>query len=160
MTTKLNSIFIGYMGLGGSEMLIILFLVLIIAVVPLILFLVTLQNTFRLISMENRRMPGEQVWLTLIPVFGMIWQFIIVNRIADSLKYEFMKRNIRSDEDRPGVMIGITYCILNCCSIIPAIGLFTGIAGLVCWIIYWSKINGYKLQLQYNQQAYSHQEIN
>ena len=31
----------------------------------------------------------SQVWLMLIPLFGIAWQFILINRISESLKSEF-----------------------------------------------------------------------
>ena len=141
-------------------MLILLFLFLLLFLVPAILFLVTLQNTLKLISAENRRMPPEQVWLVLIPFFGFVWQFIIVNRLADSLKYEFIKKDIATEEDRPGAAIGIAYCVLSCCCVIPVVSFFTGIASLICWVIYWSKISGYKNRLEYNQPSSFNTEIN
>ena len=138
------------MNIGAAELLIIL-LILILSIIPLIFYLLTLQNTFNEISNQNRKMPSGQVWLTLIPLFGLVWQFIIVNRMSDSLKAEFVKRNIKVEEDRPGIGIGLAYCILYCCSIIPFLGILSGIAGLICWIIYWTKINGYKIKLQENR---------
>ena len=138
------------MNIGAAELLIIL-LILILSIIPLIFYLLTLQNTFNEISNENRKMPSGQVWLTLIPLFGLVWQFIIVNRMSDSLKAEFVKRNIKVEEDRPGIGIGLAYCILYCCSIIPFLGVLSGIAGLICWIIYWTKINDYKIKLQENR---------
>lgn len=93
-------------------------------------------------------MPSGNVWLILIPLFGLVWQFIVVNAIADSLKEEFAKRNITCDEVRPGYGIGLTYSILFCCSIIPFIGILAALAGLICWIIYWVKIADYKNKLQ------------
>lgn len=138
------------MNIGAAELLIIL-IILILSIIPLIFYLLTLQNTFNEISNENRKMSAGQVWLTLIPLFGLVWQFIIVNRMADSLKAEFVKRNIKVEEDRPGIGIGLAYCILYCCSIIPFLGILSGIAGLICWIIYWTKINGYKIKLQENR---------
>jgi hypothetical protein len=145
------------MGLYDSELLMILFFGLLIALVPVILFLLTLQNTLNEVSPENRYLPPGQVWLMLIPLFGIVWQFIVVNRIADSLKAEFAKRNILIMEDRPGSAIGITYCILNCCSVIPFLGVLAGIGGLVCWIIYWAKISGYKVKLKLLQNPYMNQ---
>jgi hypothetical protein len=64
------------------------------------------------------------------------------------LQDEFKKRNIKVSEEKPGRKIGLTYCILFCCSIIPLIGVIAGIAGFVCWIIYWVKINNYRIELQ------------
>ena len=133
--------------LGGALVLIVLISAC-IGLIPLIFYLITLQNTLKEVSSENQKMPPSNVWLILIPLFGMVWGFIVVNRIADSLKAEFSKRNVQVDEDRPGYSIGLTYCILICCSIIPVLGGLAGIGGLVCWIIYWVKIAGYKTKLQ------------
>ncbi len=133
--------------LGGAFVLIALISVA-IGLIPLIFYLITLQNTLKEVSPENQKMPPSNVWLILIPLFGLVWGFIVVNRIADSLKAEFLKRNIQLEEDRPGYSIGLTYCILLCCSIIPILGGLAAIGGLVCWIIYWVKIAGYKTKLE------------
>jgi hypothetical protein len=53
-----------------------------------------------------------------------------------------------SEEPRPGYGVGIAYCICSCCGIIPVLGVIASIGGLVCWIIYWVKISGYKTKLQ------------
>lgn len=134
-------------GAIAGVILIIVLVALLIALIPIIFYLLTLQNTLKEVSPENQAMPPGQVWMILIPLFGLVWQFIVVNRIADSLKAEFQKRNIPSDEDRPGYSIGLTYCILYCCGIIPVLGVLASLAGLVCWIIYWVKISGYKQKL-------------
>ena len=142
------------LGIIGPWQLIFIFLGVlctILGIVPLIFYLLTLQNTFDEISIENRKMQSGQVWLSLIPLFGLVWQFIIVDKMATSLKAEFAQRNMTIDEAKPEYSIGLTYCILFCCSIIPAIGILTFIGGLVCWIIFWVKINGYKTKLQENR---------
>src|ERR1043165_7051059 len=118
MTVTFNFTMLGIFGMGSSEIIILLF-ILILCLVPGILYLITLNNTLNTISPENRQLPPGQVWLILIPLFGIVWQFIVVNRIADSLKAEFIKRNIPVQENRPGASIGIAYCTLNCCSVIP-----------------------------------------
>lgn len=137
-------------GFGEAEIIIVLAVLIgiCIGLTVLILYLLTLNNTLKEISPENQKMPPGQVWLILIPLFGIVWQFIVVNRMADSLKAEFAKRGIPSHEDRPGFGIGLAYCILNCCGIVPFLGALAAIAGLVCWIIYWVKISGYKTMLQ------------
>ncbi|MBL0329741.1 MAG: hypothetical protein IPP64_10070 [Bacteroidetes bacterium] len=119
-----------------------------IGLIPQIFYLLTLQKTLNEVSPQNQKLPPGQVWLILIPLFGLVWSFIVVNRIADSLKAEFISRGIQQTEDRPGYSIGLTYCILYCCSIIPFLGGLAALGGLVCWIIYWVKIAGYKTQLQ------------
>ena len=126
------------------EIGIILFFVIAIFVLPVIFYLITLQNTLNEVSEKNRRMKPGEVWLMLIPVFGLVWQFIMVNRIADSLRAEFDEQNISGQEERPGYSVGIAYCVLYCCSILPILGFFASLGGIVCWIIYWVRINDFK----------------
>ena len=126
----------------------VIILVAIIFILPYILYLITLQNTLLEISNENRKMRPGQVWIILIPLFGLVWQFIMINRIADSLQAEFSSRNIPVSESRPGYTIGITYSILLLCSYLPILGVLALLGGLVCWIVYWVKINDYKTKLQ------------
>lgn len=147
MNQSLNFILLGV--IGPQELIIIsIFLILpALCLIPLIFYLLTIQNTLLAISSENRKMQPGQVWLSLIPLFGLVWQFIIVNRLADSLKDEFVTKNLKIDEERPGIGIGLAYCILFACSLIPFVGFATVIGGLICWIIYWSKINDYKIKL-------------
>lgn len=145
MNQILNFILLGFI---GPQELIILMIISALSIIPLIFYLLTLQNTFNVISAENSKMKPGEVWLTLIPLFGLVWQFIVVNRLADSLKAEFDAKNMKVDEERPGAGIGLAYCILFCCSVIPFVNFLTGIAGIICWIIYWSKINNYRIKLK------------
>ena len=144
----LNFVLLGFF--GPTEIILIMLIIPSLGLLPLIFYLLTLQSTLNAISYENRKMQPGQVWLTLIPFFGLVWQFIIVNRLADSLKAEFATKNIKIYEERPGIEIGLAYSILFCCTIIPFLGLLTVIGGLICWIIYWSKINDYKIRLRQN----------
>ena len=128
---------------GGVEWILIL-IVLGIMLIPRIFYLINLQSTFDTISVENRKMASRNVWLLLIPLFGTVWHFIIVKNLADSIKAEANSNNIKINELRPAYNIGMTMCILNCLFFIPGLNFFTGIAGLICWILYWVKINSYK----------------
>jgi hypothetical protein len=119
----------------------------IIAYIPFIFFLNTLQNTLKAVSPHNRRMSPGQVWLSLIPFFNIVWNFIVVIRVADSLADEFFERGMHSEEARPGYGVGLAYCILGICGLIPFLGTLASLAGFVCWIVYWVKIAGYKNKL-------------
>lgn len=133
----------------GAEVfagLTVAFIVMGIALIPIIFFLLTLQNTLKAVSPQNREMPPGQVWLQLIPVFHYVWQFINVNNIAKSLEKEYRSRGIQT-EPKPTYNIGLAYCILVCCSIIPGINIFTGLAAFICWIIYWVQVNNHKNKL-------------
>lgn len=130
----------------GSSEWILIFIVLGM-LIPKIFYLITLQSTLSNISIENRKMPPSNVWLLLIPLFGTIWHFIIVNNLADSIKAEANSKNVKLNETRPAYNIGLAMCILNCLFFIPFVNILTGIAGFVCWIIYWVKINSYNNML-------------
>jgi uncharacterized protein (DUF2062 family) len=92
-------------------------------------------------------MPSVNVWLELIPLFNLVWQFINVVNVSNSLKRELEFKGIKIDEQRPGYSIGIAFCVLSCCSVIPFLGILTGIASVVCWIIFWVKVSNYKNML-------------
>jgi hypothetical protein len=129
--------------IGPLQIILILFCVGILFL-PQIFYLICLQNTIKEISIENRTIQPNQVWLTLIPLFGLFWQFFMVKKISQSLAAEFSKRNIIVHNDKPGYSLGLTYCFLLCCGIIPGIGILFGFAGFVVMIVYWVKINQYK----------------
>jgi len=140
------------------------FLFLALFVIPAIFFILTQQNTLKAVQPQNRIMPAGQVWLQLIPLFGLVWQFFVVIKISDSLRKELAMRNnmfsfenqaaysFHETQPRPTYQIGIVYCILICCSVImPTLlkGLLA-LAGMVCWVIYWVQLSNYKRKiLQY-----------
>ena len=131
--------------IGVTELMIIVF-VLGIVMIPGIFYLLTLQKTLERCSPECRTTTPGSVWFMLIPFYNIVWQFLLVARISESLHNEFNKRNM-NEEPEPGKSLGITFCILNVCGIIPIIGVLAGIGGFVCWIIYWVKISGYSNKL-------------
>ncbi len=141
-------------------------LLLLALLIPAILFLLTQQNTLKIIQPANRLIKPGLVWLQLIPVFGQIWQFFVVTALAGSIRKEFEFRQEDtllgvSDADaaeqvgkKPTFAIGITYCILNVASILlsrslkiapgssslPLFILLLSLSGMVCWIVYWVKL--------------------
>ena len=129
----------GFLGLG-------IFIIFAIVLIPAILFLLTLQRALERCSPECRTTSPGTVWLMLIPLFNIVWQFLLVIRIAESLENEFKKRNMPR-EPKPGQSIGLAVCILSVCSIIPLLGFLTAIAAFVCWILYWVKISGFSNDL-------------
>ena len=138
---------------GGSEWVVLFIALLLVALIliPKIFYLITLQSTLKAISEENRKMPPNNVWLQLIPLFGIVWHFIIVKNMADSISAEANLKNIKIDEQKPAYNIGLAMCILNCFFIIPYLNILTGIASLICFILYWTKINSYKSKITSSQ---------
>jgi hypothetical protein len=116
--------------------------------IPTIIYLAALQKALRRCAPESRTMPPGQVWLMLIPLFNVVWQFIIVSRMASSLRNEFLRRQLPLADPEPGKTLGIAMCVLVATSWIPILGMLTGPASLVCWILYWVKIAGYSRQIE------------
>jgi hypothetical protein len=118
-----------------------------ILLIPTIFYLLTLQKAFNRCSPENRAMNPVLVWLMLIPLFNMIWHFMIVLNMSKSLAAEFQKRGL-TEEPKPGQNLGLAMCILFCTGIIPVLGMIGSVGALVCWILYWVKIAGYSKKLE------------
>lgn len=124
------------------------FLFLALFLIPGIFFLLTLQNTLKSISEENRKMPPSNVWLMFIPVFNLVWQFIMVDKIAQSIGAECARLNIPVSDAKPTYNLGLAWNICNFLSIIPIIG---GLAALIIFILYWVKVAEFKKLILANQ---------
>jgi ACS family hexuronate transporter-like MFS transporter len=115
-----------------------------------VLFLLALQRALERCAPQNRTLSPGLVWLSMIPLFNIVWQFILINRIASSLRREFDTRQTAQPGQREdyGYGVGLAMCILSLASIIPLAGIVCGLAGFVCWIVYWVKIAGYSRTLE------------
>jgi hypothetical protein len=133
--------------IGLPELLVVL-VVGILFLVPAIFFLITLQRALERCAPESRAMSPGTVWLWLIPLFSLVWQFPMVINIAKSLHNEFVRRNLPVSEPEPGKSLGLAMCILWIVGIVPVIGIVAGLAGMVCWILYWVKITEYSRMLK------------
>lgn len=113
-----------------------------------IFYLLLLSRTLELCHPHTRKMNPGEVWMVLIPAFGIVWHFIMIGRIADSLAIEFRNRNLQAEEERPGYQTGLTANILLCCSVVPFLGWITAIVSFVFLIMYYNKIRSYKNRLE------------
>jgi hypothetical protein len=138
--------------------------------IPAILFLLTQQNTLKAIKPENRLMQPGLVWLQCIPVFGQLWQFFVVSRIANSIRKEITFRQedsilgfsdaaaVEEIDKRPTFQIGIAYCVLFTINLtmkyVWVLLYLSRLQGLValsmmtCWIIYWVRLASWKRKLK------------
>ena len=64
----------------------------------------------------SRAMEGTLVWITFIPLFGFVWQFICSKRVGDSLAREYRRRQWSNEEDCPGneqgIVTGVVVCVV------------------------------------------------
>jgi hypothetical protein len=111
-----------------------------------IFFLLTLQKALSRVAPERRTMNPPMVWLALIPLFSVVWNFFVVIALSKSLGAELTARNI-PHEAEPGKLIGLIWAGLTAACLIPGIGFLLGIPALVMWIIYWVKIAGFSSKI-------------
>jgi hypothetical protein len=145
-------------------------LLLLAFVVPAILFLLTQQKTLQVIQLVNREVNPGSVWLQLIPIFGQIWQFFVVTRIAKSISNEIASRlgdsiledskeRVEELNEYPTFNVGIAYCALftlggiinlstkNMSPYWTLTGQGLELTGMACWIIYWVRLTKIKNKL-------------
>lgn len=125
------------------------FLFFFITLIPLIFYILTIRRTLTVISVKNRQLTPDQVWLLIIPIVGWIWHFFVVSRLADSIRLEADDLGITTNERRPAYTLGIIMCFFTFFSFTGRGG--PGIIGLILWIIYWVKIDSYRKQLEFAQ---------
>ncbi len=116
-------------------------LLLFVFIAMAVFFLITQQKTLQAISPENRLMPPSNVWLQFIPLFNFYWVFVVVNKLSASIALENEKLHISTKELNPTRAIGTTTAIVYFVALIPIIKDLASVAWLVCFIIYWVKIN-------------------
>ncbi len=127
-----------------------------IGIVIAIFYFLNLQNTLKQCAPQNQQMAPGMVWLGLIPFFNYYWNFRIASAMADSLAAEYRMRGLNPSEERPGYQLGMAYAILTCCGVLQWIGIpilpqLAGLAGFVCWIVYWVRMSKYKNELMQHQ---------
>jgi len=113
-----------------------------------VFFLLTLQTALERCSPECRTTSPGSVWGLLIPFYNVVWYFILVSKISESLHNEFAKRNILEDI-APGKSLGIANGICQICLSITmsTLGVYAFIASIICWTFYWVKISSYSTKL-------------
>jgi len=105
----------------------------------MIFHLMTCYKALSAVSPHNRDMEPAMIFLLFIPIFGVIWNFFIVLRLASSLRKEFEERNIPSDGGDYGQTMGLWGLILNLIGCAPV--------GVIMFIMWLFKIRGYTAQL-------------
>ena len=112
----------------------------------LVLILYLLYDAQRAIPPEYRHVEPAQVWLLLIPLFNLVWNFFVYPQIADSYRSYFYSRG-RFDVGDAGKSVGLWFSICSASSIIPCVGFIPALIGLILLIVFLIRIYGLKSQL-------------
>jgi hypothetical protein len=143
---------------AAAVLLGMLCLFLIVAIVIAVFYLLTLQKALSRVAPWNRLMEPGLVWLSLIPIFNLIWSFFIATRIPDSLRNEFRHRNLDDGSDY-GKGVGLAHAIIGVLSFaldmvsrlsrqpVVMITAPLGLISLILFIIFWVRIAGYSKKL-------------
>jgi hypothetical protein len=144
--------------------------VLIAVLVVAVFYLLTLQKALSRVAPHNRLMEPGLVWLSLIPLVGLVWSFFIATRVPDSLRNEFRERGMDDLSDY-GKRIGLANAILGV--VLSAADLLSGVApslwwafilipvglvSLVLFIFFWVKIAGYSKEIGTSRRQQDHVE--
>lgn len=137
--------------MGDSALIGGLFAFVFIAVLILILvfFLLTLQNALKQVDESRREVQPGNVWLMFIPIFNLIYPFILYPKVCNSIKAEYNARELQGDGNF-SKGLGTTLAVLGLVGFVPIIGSIASIANLIIWIVFWVKIAGYKNVLSSN----------
>jgi len=137
------------MGFGNEEAVLFALVFLIGVLFIAIYFLRNLRDLLRECAPQNRKVSPGNVWLMFIPLFNVVYGFILYPKISETLKREFEYRNSPQDGDYLRGL-GIAMPILNVVGIVPVEFLkgIAGIGGLIVFIIYWVQSANMKNKLR------------
>jgi hypothetical protein len=95
---------------------------------------------------QHRKAESWQAFLLLIPLFNLVWNFILLARVSGGFQSYFQEKNDPSVGDC-GASIGLWYSIAVICAVIPLVNCVAGPAALVLLIIYLVKISGLRTRV-------------
>jgi hypothetical protein len=124
-------------GLGMPELLVvamILGMLLVFAAIPAVLAFLVLN---RIPPQFRKQQPGL-AFLLLIPVFSLVWNFFVHPKVAESIKAYYDAQGVPTNGDC-GASLALWLCICCVCSLVPFLGMFAGVAGLVLMILFYVK---------------------
>ena len=128
---------------------VILFMVGVICLVSLAIGIVILYlifSCYQRIPERHRQMGPWQVWLTLIPLFGIVWIFFVFPKLGKSYQSYFAEQG-RTDVGDCGEKVGLWYAICVALSCIPCVNYIAGPAALILLIIFLVKVLTLKGQI-------------
>ncbi len=134
--------------------------VLIAILVVAVFYLLTLQKALSRVARHNRLMEPGLVWLSLIPLVGLVWSFFIATRVPDSLRNEFRERGMDDFTDygkRIGLANAVLGVVLSAAAVLSIIApslwwgfvlIPLGLVSLMLFIIFWVRIAGYSREIR------------
>lgn len=111
-----------------------------VLLLPRIFFLATMQKALGRCPYGRRNISPGLVWLSLIPVFNLVWDFVVVGSTSSSVGNELKRRGVPPDAADTGLGPGLVFCLLAFFLWIPIVNIFVGLGLAICFTIFWVKI--------------------
>jgi len=136
---------------GGEEVLAIVLMFAIcigvlIAIAIGVVICLLLYKCLQRVPAEHRKMEPGYAFLLLIPLFNLVWNFFVYQRIPESYA-SYFKSVGHEDVGDCGRMIGLWFAICSACSIVPLLNWIAGPAALVLLVIFLVKVWGLRGQI-------------
>ncbi len=128
---------------GLIVMLVFLMVILLISLAITIAICLMLHMVQSRVPVEHQKISPPAIWLLLIPLFGLVWNFFVFQRIPESYKSYFDSVGDTSVGDC-GKAVGLWFAICAACSIVPCLNYIAGPASLVLLIIFLVKVFGFR----------------
>lgn len=112
-----------------------------LAVAAVVCWLIS--GCLKVLPQEYREMEPGMVWLLMIPLFQLVWNFFVFPKTSRSFQRYFAARG-RTEFGDCGEKIGLWYAICGALCLIPCVNYVAGPAALVLLIIYLVKVTGLK----------------
>lgn len=89
---------------------------------------------------QHRKTESWQAFLLLIPLFNLIWNFVVLARVSSGMQSFFQAKNDASAGDC-GANLGLWYSISCLVAFVPVVGCVGSLAALVLLVMYLMKVN-------------------
>lgn len=99
--------------------------------VPAIFYLLTLQRALSICTPENRTLSPARVWLLLLPLFNIIWHFVVVVNVSRTFRNEFRQRGL-GNAPHLTVSLGLATCILSVLAFVRSGADVAALGALIC----------------------------
>ena len=118
-------------------------------IVVAVFFFKNLQDLLKECDPANQQLPPANVWLMFIPLFNIVYRFIMYPKVSETLRLEFESRGVPQQGDYLKGL-GLTLSIANAVNIIlpPNVRGFLGLGCIVVMIVYWVKAAEMKNKLR------------
>jgi hypothetical protein len=103
-----------------------------------------LYDALNAVPSEHRKgITPNQVWLLLIPIFNLVWSFIVFQRLSESFQ-SYFETNGRPQPGDYCRGLGLAFSIMFVITHVPCLGCFTFLPTLIILVLTLIKISSYK----------------